>query len=132
MLLRFVALFLLTTVGCTSVGTASPAEADSLHVAAAADLQFAFKEIADLYQKQTGQQVVLTFGSTGQLEQQVENGAPFDLLAAADISYIGRLRAKGLVVPETQQLYAGAHRARRQQTNRLASDLPVRPDQSGD
>lgn len=77
-----------------------------LTVAAAADLQFAFTEIAELYEARTGQPVTLVFGSTGQLAQQIENGAPFDLFAAANIAFIEQLRDKGLLLPETIALYA--------------------------
>src|SRR5438067_9785782 len=80
--------------------------AEPLLVAAAADLQFAFPEIGALYKQQTGRQVTFTFGSTGQLEQQIENGAPYDLFAAADVSYIEQLNSKSLILPDTRQLYA--------------------------
>lgn len=79
---------------------------EPLLVAAASDLKFAFTEIAELYTKQTGQRVTPTFGSTGQFAQQIESGAPFDLFAAADTSHLERLKAQGLIIPETQQLYA--------------------------
>lgn len=75
-------------------------------VAAAADLQFAFSEITSLYEQQTGRKVTLVFGSTGQLVQQIENGAPFDLIAAANISYIDRLVEQGLAVKDSAALYA--------------------------
>ena len=39
-------------------------------------------------------------------EKQAENGAPFDVLAAADESYIADLERKGLTVPDTRALYA--------------------------
>ncbi|MBI3942912.1 MAG: molybdate ABC transporter substrate-binding protein [Chloroflexi bacterium] len=81
-------------------------DSSEVSVAAAADLNSAFTEIATLYEQETRHKVVLAFGSTGQLAQQVENGAPFDILAAANVSYIDDLRQKGLVIPETQQLYA--------------------------
>ena len=77
-----------------------------LLVAAASDLQFAFSEIGDLFEEQTGHRVIFTFGSTGNLTSQIENGAPFDILAAANVDFIHRLREKGLIIPETQQLYA--------------------------
>jgi molybdate transport system substrate-binding protein len=83
-----------------------PSATAPILVAAAADLQFAFTDIAALYKQQTGQQVSMTFGSTGQLSQQIENGAPYDIFAAADESYINGLNAKGLTIPDTQQLYA--------------------------
>lgn len=98
---------LLVLSGCAAQGspTAAPAP-EALLVAAAADLQFAFTDVAALYRQQTGRQVILTFGSTGQLSQQIENGAPYDVFASADESYVDGLSAKGLTLPETQQLYA--------------------------
>ncbi len=75
-------------------------------VAAASDLYFAFTEIGQRFQERTGIAVTFSFGSTGQLAQQIENGAPFDVFAAADESYIDRLAEQGLIVSETRQLYA--------------------------
>ncbi|HEX2996997.1 MAG TPA: molybdate ABC transporter substrate-binding protein [Anaerolineales bacterium] len=75
-------------------------------VAAAADLQFAFSEIGALYEKETGNKVIFSFGSTGQLAQQIENGAPFDLFAAANISFVEDLANKNRVLPDTIALYA--------------------------
>lgn len=89
-----------------SLNPTSTTSVEEITVAAAADLQFAFTDIADLYEQQTGRKVTLVFGSTGQLVQQIENGAPFDLIAAANISYIDRLVAGGLAIPESSALYA--------------------------
>jgi len=80
--------------------------APSLTVAAAADLHFAFREIGELFQQETGIPVTFSFGSTGLLTQQIENGAPFDLLAAANEAYIDQLEQKGLILPDSRQLYA--------------------------
>lgn len=77
-----------------------------LTVAAASSMQYAFQEIAAQYTKQTGQPVVFTFGSTGSLATQVAQGAPVDLLAAADVKSIRDLRDKGLIIPDTEQVYA--------------------------
>lgn len=89
---------------------AAPAnEADNqvtLLVAAAADLQFAFTDIGEKFKEQSGQEVTFTFGSTGNLTTQIENGAPFDILAAANIAFVERLKEQGLIIPDTQQLYA--------------------------
>lgn len=85
---------------------AEPTAAEPLLVAAASDLQFAFTEIGERYEAETGQKVTFTFGSTGNLTTQIENGAPFDILAAANVSFVDRLTAQGLTLPETQQLYA--------------------------
>lgn len=79
---------------------------ETISVAAAADLQFAFTDIADLYEQQTGRKVILVFGSTGQLVQQIENGASFDLVASANIEYIDRLVNQGLAISDSADLYA--------------------------
>jgi len=77
-----------------------------LVVAAAADLTPAFTEIGALFTEQTGIPVTFTFGSTGQLAQQIERGAPVDLFAAANQSFIHDLDAEGLVLSDTIALYA--------------------------
>lgn len=78
----------------------------TLTVSAAADLTYAFGEIGKQFEAETGNKVVFNFGSTGQLAQQIEQGAPVDLFAAANVSYVDDLEQKGLVLPETKQLYA--------------------------
>ena len=75
-------------------------------IAAAADLQFAFQDIAALYEQETGQHVRLVFGSTGLLTQQIEHGAPYDLIAAANQEYIDRLVGQGLAQEGSVRLYA--------------------------
>ena len=46
------------------------------------------------------------FGSTGMLTRQIENGAPVDLFAAANVSYVDQLEKEGLIVPGTKAIYA--------------------------
>ena len=99
---RFILYFLFLLTACRG-GTAAP---DPLLVAAASDLQFAFAEIGPLFEAETGRPVIFTFGSTGNLTTQIENGAPFDILAAANVAFVERLTAQGLTIPDTQQLYA--------------------------
>jgi len=77
-----------------------------LVVAAAADLRPAFTEIAERFTAQTGVEVVLTFGSTGRLTQQVVEGAPMDVLAAADASYVDRVLAAGIGDAASRTTYA--------------------------
>lgn len=100
----FVTLILLLAL--LSACAPAPTPPAELTVAAAADLQFAFSEIGALYEQQSGIKVTFSFGSTGQLAQQIENGAPFDLFAAADRSYVDDLAAKNLIRPESVALYA--------------------------
>jgi len=66
-----------------------------LVVAAAADLSAALKEVADGYEKQTGVKVKLSFGASGALTQQIQNGAPFDVFFSADMDYPRQLISAG-------------------------------------
>lgn len=77
-----------------------------LTVAAAADLRVAMEELVRVYRDRTGIRITVSYGSSGQLTQQIENGAPFDLFLSADWGYIERLRRGGHTLPGTEQLYA--------------------------
>jgi molybdate transport system substrate-binding protein len=76
--------------------TTTGAAAQTLAVAAAADLQSALPAIAAQFEKDTGHKVALTFGSSGNFFTQIQNGAPFDLLMSADIDYPRQLERAGL------------------------------------
>jgi molybdate transport system substrate-binding protein len=80
--------------------------AQELTVAAAADLQFAFQDVAARFQKDTGQSAKLIFGSSGNFFTQIQNGAPFDVFFSADIDYPRKLEAAGLAEPGTLYPYA--------------------------
>lgn len=108
-----VGLLSLLAINLTACGAGQPASArfstssnDALLVAAASDLQFAFTEIGALFEQERGHKVIFSFGSTGNLTTQIENGAPFDIMAAANEAFIEHLREKDLIIPDTQQLYA--------------------------
>ncbi|MBI1729986.1 molybdate ABC transporter substrate-binding protein [Candidatus Acetothermia bacterium] len=75
-------------------------------VAAASNLTNAFMAIADQFQSATGIKVTLSFGSTGSLSQQIRNGAPFDLFAAADVATVDSLVQGDFILPESEKLYA--------------------------
>jgi molybdate transport system substrate-binding protein len=87
----------------SSTSTTSPGE---LTVAAASDLTPAFEELGREFESTTKTKVVFVFGSTGMLTRQIENGAPFDLFAAANVSYIDELDQKGLIIPDSKAIYA--------------------------
>ena len=56
--------------------------------------------------KQSGIKVVLSFGGTADLAKQIENGAPFDVFAAADVAHVSALAQKGLITAGTVNSYA--------------------------
>jgi molybdate transport system substrate-binding protein len=82
-----------------------PAPLPTLTISAAADLVYAFADLGQAFEQKTGMPVVFNFGSTGQLAQQIEQGAPVDLFAAANVSFIDDLAQKGWVLPDTVALY---------------------------
>jgi molybdate transport system substrate-binding protein len=103
-ILSLLAFLLISLSACTaSASHSGPAE---LTVAAASDLQFAFTEIGLLFEQETGHKVTFVFGSTGQLAQQIENGAPYDLFAAANIAFVDGLDEQNLLISDTVALYA--------------------------
>jgi len=75
-------------------------------VAAAADLSAALQEVAADYEKRTGVTVKLSFGASGALTQQIQNGAPFDVFFSADMDYPRQLIAAGQADGATLYRYA--------------------------
>ena len=73
------------------------AHAKSIVVAAAVSLTDAFGEIAHHYTALTGTTVDFTFGGSGELEKQIEAGAPVDIFASAGEEEMNDLAAKGLI-----------------------------------
>ncbi len=85
--------------------TRNPATSE-LNVAAAADLSSALQELATNYEKHSGVAVKLSFGASGALTQQIENGAPFDLFFSADMDYPRQLISAGRADGATLYRYA--------------------------
>src|ERR1700691_5587321 len=71
----------------------SKAADHEINVAAAADLSSALQEVAANFEKRTGVAVKLSFGASGALTQQIQNGAPFDVFFSADMDYPKQLIA---------------------------------------
>ena len=71
--------------------------AQKVNVAAAANLRYVLEEIKTAYLKQNPKaKVNLTFGASGTLVQQIQNGASFDFFMAADNEFPLKLKEKGL------------------------------------
>jgi len=86
--------------------TGTFATAQEITVAAAADMSAALPELVAAYTKKTGHAVKLSFGASGNLTNQIRNGAPFDLFFSADEEYPQQLIAEGLASKETLYRYA--------------------------
>jgi molybdate transport system substrate-binding protein len=78
----------------------------TLTVSAASSLTAALTEIGKLFEAQTGDTVLFNFGASGSLAQQIEQGAPVDLFASANVGFVDELEQKGLVLPDTVRNYA--------------------------
>lgn len=95
---RFAALglaFALTSAGAAEV-----------HVAVAANFTAPMRRIAEAFEQDTRHKAVLAFGSTGNFHAQIRNGAPFQLLLAADDATPLKLERDGLTVPGARFTYA--------------------------
>jgi molybdate transport system substrate-binding protein len=75
-------------------------------VAVAANFSEPIKAIAAVLEKTTGHTLKITLGSTGKLFAQIRNGAPFDMLLAADIRTPEALEKAGLAQPGSRFTYA--------------------------
>lgn len=83
--------------------TATPSE---ILVAAAANMSEPLSEMSAAFEAQSQIHVKFSFGATGALAKQIENGAPFDLFVAADVATVDRLIQTGYLRGETKHVYA--------------------------
>lgn len=93
------------SIGCQSRPSTNSAQPD-LIVGAAANLTEVCPEIGQRFTAKTGTRVVFSYGSTGDLSKQIENGAPFDVFLAADSEHVEQLDQKGLLTPGSRALYS--------------------------
>ncbi|MBW8330438.1 MAG: molybdate ABC transporter substrate-binding protein [Prolixibacteraceae bacterium] len=85
---------------------AMSAQAQTVKVAAAADLRYAMDEVVKEFKKtNSGANIEVIYGSSGNAFTQISNGAPFDLYFSADIVYPKKLKEAGLTLTEPK-LYA--------------------------
>ncbi|GGZ03467.1 molybdate ABC transporter substrate-binding protein [Novosphingobium colocasiae] len=87
-------------------GVAVPASAGEVHVAVAANFTDPAKEIAAAFRRRTGNDAVLSFGSSGAFYTQIAQGAPFEVFLSADNERPAKAEQDGLAVPGTRFTYA--------------------------
>ncbi|MFP8779794.1 molybdate ABC transporter substrate-binding protein [Hydrogenophaga sp. RWCD_12] len=85
---------------------ATAARADEIPVAVAANFTAPFNKIAAEFEKETGHKVIASFGSTGKFYAQIRNGAPFEVLLAADDETPAKLVKEGAGVSGSPFSYA--------------------------
>ena len=97
---RFLAatLFLLTV--------ALQSHAAQVHVAVAANFTAPMQKIAQVFEQDTGHKAILSFGATGNFYAQIKNGAPFEVLLAADAATPLKLEAEDMTVRGQRFTYA--------------------------
>jgi molybdate transport system substrate-binding protein len=85
---------------------AQPLQAAQAQVAVAANFAEPIKAIAAVLEKTTGHTLLVTVGATGKFYAQIKNGAPFDVLLAADVATPRALEKEGLTQPGSRFTYA--------------------------
>lgn len=76
------------------------AKEDTPIIAVASDLQFAMADIVKAYTQDTGNNILISYGSTGNFARQIRQGAPYQLFMAADESYVLALAKDGFLRDE--------------------------------
>lgn len=81
---------------------------EKLTIAAASDLKFCLDEVISSFKKShTGADVEVTYGSSGNFEAQIEQGAPFDLFFSADIEFPRALAKAGFAASDVEPYARG-------------------------
>ena len=92
--------------GLLALMAGAAAQANEVQVAVAANFTAPMQKIAAEFEKDTGHKAVLAFGATGKFYAQIVNGAPFEVLLAADDETPARLETEHRTVPGTRFTYA--------------------------
>lgn len=100
--MKLPARFLTALLCCLPVAT----HAETVQVAVAANFTAPMQQIAAAFEQDTGHKAVLSFGATGKFYSQIRNGAPFEVLLAADDETPARMEREGMAVANTRFTYA--------------------------
>lgn len=121
--MKFLHKYLVLTAAALTFPTAILAE--QAQIAVAANFAEPIKAVAAVLKKTTGHTLAITIGSTGKLYAQIKNGAPFDLLLAANSSAPAAIEQDGLAKPGSRFNYANGKLV-------LWSADPAKADAKGD
>lgn len=91
-------------IGIVLLGSTSFAA--EVSVAVAANFTAPMQKIAQVFEQDTGHKAILAFGSTGNFYAQIKNGAPFQILLAADDVTPARIEKEGLGVSNSRFTFA--------------------------
>lgn len=95
---------LLVVVGCSGKESADTPE--PIRIAAASDLQSVMPKLIERFEATHPIKVVATFGSSGQLAQQIKQGAPFDVFLSANRKFVVDLASAQAIDSLTVRDYA--------------------------
>jgi len=90
----------------TAALAAAPAPAAEVRVAVAANFVGTLDRLGKTFQAGSGNTLLVSSGSTAKLYAQIRNGAPYDVLLAADAEHPQRLEQEGLAVAGSRFTYA--------------------------
>lgn len=91
----------------TRVAFGQGAASDTVVVFAAASLKTALDAAGQQWTAATGKKIVFSYAASGALAKQIENGAPADLFASADLKWMDYAAATKLIVPESRASLLG-------------------------
>lgn len=89
-----------------SVFLINPSHANEVQVAVSANFAAPMKQISAAFQQATGHKATLSVGATAKFYAQIKNGAPFDILLAADQTTPEQLAREHLAIANSQFTYA--------------------------
>ncbi len=92
--------------GAFAQATNPPTVVKQVNIAVAANFTDAAKEIAVAFKQKTGNEAILSFGSSGQFYAQIIQDAPFEILLSADDERPKKLISDGLGVADSRFTYA--------------------------
>ncbi|GAB4543911.1 MAG: molybdate ABC transporter substrate-binding protein [Anaerolineae bacterium] len=99
-------LWVVVFLAAACIPSAATPATEPLVVSAASNLILAFEELSTNYEQETGVPILFNFAASGQLAQQISQGAPVDLFVAANVAYVEELAAEGRILPDSVQIYA--------------------------
>jgi molybdate transport system substrate-binding protein len=91
---------------CWPLAACQTAAGGTITIAAAASLTAAFENLSATYEASSGERLVLSFASSGALAEQLRNGGPFDIFAAADADHVDQLIEEGILAAATRTVFA--------------------------
>lgn len=106
------------------------AASEQLSIAVASNFNDTLSQLAVLFEQQQGHEIVISAGATGQLFAQIKQGAPFDVLMAADTKRPAMLAAQNLAseltVYATGQLAVVANVSNKQTCEAMLADSNIK------